>query len=186
MSRRYHKSLILCQLLQVFLDQKILHPVLAYLSGLTVSYQFIRIKGDVEIQVVVDHDLESFSFNAFPFILIDGFCLDLPVRAKAIAVYSAPCEQLFEKFRNQLFVPFRRYISESVLKRQYGIFFAQGKLPDRGPPYPFNKRFLRRQLPSETDFHRVCNARIIQQLIHLLFTVAVPQQTPPPARLPRF
>ena len=59
-------------LFEVFLDQAVLHPVLAHLAGLAVGDQLIGIEGDVEVQVVVYHHLEGLALDAGALVLVDG------------------------------------------------------------------------------------------------------------------
>jgi len=59
MTALHHQSLVRAHHLQVFHDELILHPVLADLAGLAISHELIRIKGDIKIQIVVDHHLQG-------------------------------------------------------------------------------------------------------------------------------
>ncbi len=52
------QGLGLGHLLQVLLDQPVLHPVLEHLPRLPVRHQLVGVEGDGEIQVVVDVELE--------------------------------------------------------------------------------------------------------------------------------
>ena len=55
----HNQGLILRQFFEIFFDEPILQPVLAYRSGLTVGNQFIWIERDVKVEIVVDHHLKS-------------------------------------------------------------------------------------------------------------------------------
>jgi len=51
---RDHQRLGLAHLLQILLDQPVLHPVLEHLAGLAVGDQLVGVQGDREIKIVVD------------------------------------------------------------------------------------------------------------------------------------
>ena len=49
MAGHHHKGLLVGEDLQIFFQELVLHPVLAYLSGLAVGHKLIRIKGHIMV-----------------------------------------------------------------------------------------------------------------------------------------
>src|SRR5699024_4492902 len=94
MSAHHDQCMMMSQLLQIFLNQLILHPILAYLSGLSISNQFIRIKGYFMIQIIIDHYLEGFSLNTFSLIFINRFSINPLLRHETVSVNAASCQKL--------------------------------------------------------------------------------------------
>ena len=47
--------------LKIFFDELVLHPVLTYLPRLAVCYELVRVESDIEVEIVVDHQLERFA-----------------------------------------------------------------------------------------------------------------------------
>ena len=142
MSRLHYKSLLIGHLLKILHNQAVLKPVLAHLSSLTISYKFIRIKshievqligiqGDVEVQVVVNHHLESLAGYAFAFVFIDRFAFDLPLRTPTVSIYASTSAELFKKFRSHLLVNLFWKIAQGILERSYGLFRRKGVSPVR-------------------------------------------------------
>ncbi len=109
-----NECLFVGHLFEIFLNKVILEPVLANLACLAISDQFVGIKGDVEAEIVVDHNLESFSCEAFPFIFINRLGFEVACRAPAVGIYSASCAKLFQEFRSNLLMKFFRKISEGI------------------------------------------------------------------------
>ena len=72
------EGLVVGEDLEVLLDQAVLHPVLADLAGLAVGGQLIGVEGDVEVEVVVDHDLDGPALDAGALVLVDGLAVELP------------------------------------------------------------------------------------------------------------
>ena len=86
----HDQGLIPGQLFQIALDQLILHPVLANLTGFSIGYELIWVQGHIKIQIVIDHDLKRPAFDAVALILVDGPALDGAWRPEAITIDSAP------------------------------------------------------------------------------------------------
>ena len=107
----HNQGLILRQFFEIFFDEPILQPVLAYRSGLTVGNQFIWIERDVKVEVVVDHHLKSLSCQAFAFVLVDWLAVDSFLRSVTISVNSAAGRQFLHELRRQLCVQLLRYVS---------------------------------------------------------------------------
>ena len=99
MARFNHQGLLLCHDLQILFDQPVLHPVLTDLTCLSIRHQLIRIKGNVETEVIVNHYLESFSFQAVSSIIINGTCFQITLRTITIPIYPSTGTKLFHKFR---------------------------------------------------------------------------------------
>ena len=148
----HDQSLIRCDVFQVFLDQQVLHPVVAYTAGFTVGDQFVWIQGHFEVQVVVDHHLEGLAFGAFPFVFVNGFPVDPAFRTEPIAIDPAPGGQLFQEFRDQFFVVFFRDVPQSVLQSDFSLGRRQTEATIRSPANAFLKRFRFRQSVGELQF----------------------------------
>lgn len=99
--------------------EPVLHPVLAYLSGFSVCDQFVGIKCHIKIQVIVDHDLNGLSGQAFPFVFVHGFSVDSSVGTETVAVDPAVFHKFLVKFRNDLPVVFGGNIAQSVLRASF-------------------------------------------------------------------
>ena len=89
------QGLVFCHHFQVFLDQVVLHPVSTDRSCFSISNQFIRIKGNLKAQVVVNHDLHCLSSSAFSFVLINWFSIDAIFWTEAIAIDPTASFQFF-------------------------------------------------------------------------------------------
>ena len=100
MSGHYHKSLLIGQLLEISLNKPVLHPVLADLPSLSISYQFVRVKGHFEVKIIVDHYLECLTLNAFSFVLIDWLSLYLTLRTITVSVDPSHGQKLLKKLRS--------------------------------------------------------------------------------------
>ena len=83
-----NESLVIVKFLKIFLDQTVLHPVLAYLAGLAVCDEFVGVEGDVKAQVVVNHYLERLAFYTFALVLVNGLCLQVALRTETVAIDS--------------------------------------------------------------------------------------------------
>ena len=88
-----HQGLTVGHLLEIQLDQIVLHPVLKNLAAFAIGHQFIGIEGHFKIQVVVDHHLERPSLKDFSGIGINGFGLQRALGPVTIAVNPAAVEQ---------------------------------------------------------------------------------------------
>jgi hypothetical protein len=120
--------------LQVFFDQPQLHPVLTDAAGFAISDQLVRVEGDIEIEVVVDHQLKGFTRKAAPLVSIDGLGLERPVRTETVAIYAATGPQLLEKLRNQPLMMMLGNIAQRILQSGFGLAAAQAEAPVRGAP----------------------------------------------------
>ncbi len=109
-----HKGLLVGHNLEVFLDQPVLHPILADLTGLAVGYKLIGIERDVKVQIVVDHDLEGFGFDAVALVFVDGLAVQLALRTEAVAIDPAPLLQLQGKFLCHLSVVLLGDIAQGI------------------------------------------------------------------------
>jgi hypothetical protein len=118
---------------EIPLDEPVLHPVLADLSRLSVGDEFIGVERDVEVEVVVDHDLESFAFDAFAPVLVDRTAPYPALRAESVAVDPPARAQFLEKFRREPFVMLLGDVPEGVLEREDRVRFVQRVSPVRSP-----------------------------------------------------
>ena len=113
-----HQGLLIGHLFQVFLDEPVLHPVLADLPGLAIGDQLVGIEGHVKVQVVVDHDLNGSAFHALALVLVDGLAGELALRAEAVSVDSSLLLQLLRKFLCHLRVMVRVDVAQGVFDGQ--------------------------------------------------------------------
>jgi hypothetical protein len=116
MSRFNHKRAIFIQNFKIFADKAILHPVLANLSSFAVCNKFIRIEGDIEIEIVVYHYSESAAFQAFPWILVNRKTPDATLWSESIAIDAPTFPELLKKFRGEFFMPFFWDIAQRISK----------------------------------------------------------------------
>ena len=116
-----HERLLARQHFEVTLDQPVLHPVLADLPGLAVGHELIGVERDLEVQVVVDHDLEGPAFDAAARVMVERAAGDRPRRPEAVAVDAAAGGELPQELRGQRRVPFRRHVAQRVLQRELGV-----------------------------------------------------------------
>ncbi|MPN40980.1 hypothetical protein SDC9_188520 [bioreactor metagenome] len=63
-----------------------MQPVLADLPRLAIGHELVGVEGDVEVEVVVDHDLKRLTREALAPVGVDGFAVDAPFRAIAVGV----------------------------------------------------------------------------------------------------
>ena len=121
-----HQGLLVRQDLQILLDQAILHPVLAHLTGLTVGNQFIGVQSHIKVQVVVDHNLNGAALNARTLVLIDGLAVQLTRRTEA--VNAAMLFQLLRKLLGHLLVVIGMDVTQRVLDGQSLVRLTQMRL----------------------------------------------------------
>ena len=124
MSRHDNERLLLRQLLQVFFNQAILHPVLADLSRFAVGDKLIRIEGNVKIQIIIDHDLHGLAFDTLALVFFNGLAMELALGAEAVAVNSAMNSQFFCKFLRHLTVMLLGNISKRISDCGFAITLA--------------------------------------------------------------
>ena len=148
-----HQGLLVGHHLQVLLDEAILHPVLADLSGLPVGHQLIGVEGHVEVQVVVDHHLEGPGLHAVSPVLVDGPAPDPPLRAEAVAVDPAVLGQLPGKLRRHLLVVLGRDVAQGVADGQGLVRLGEVGLPPGSPAAARHKGRVLRQLVVQPDGH---------------------------------
>ncbi len=125
MARRHHEGLMLGHLGQVLLDEEVLHPVLADLARLAVGDELVGVKGHVEVQVVVDHDLHPLGLQDAAGVLVDGFPEDSALGAEAVAVDAPPGEEFVQKLECQLFVEAFRDIAQGVLEGRLRVLAGE-------------------------------------------------------------
>ena len=101
---------------EVLFDEAVLHPVLADAARLAVRDELIGIKRDLEVQVVVDHDLERLSLNAVTFIFINRLAVDAACGAETIAVDAAVCRELMQELGDKFFMQARIHVAQGVFQ----------------------------------------------------------------------
>ena len=150
-----HQSLLIGHDLQILLDQAVLHPVLANLTGLTVGHQLIGVQSHIKVQVVVDHDLEGLGLGAVALVLLDGLAVQLAGGAETVAVNPAMLLQLLGKLLSHLLVVIRMDVTQSVLDGQSLVGLSQVGFPAGcAADSRFKSRVLR-QLIVQLDGHSV-------------------------------
>ncbi|MPM76282.1 hypothetical protein SDC9_123280 [bioreactor metagenome] len=122
-SRVENQGFIFIELFQIFLDQLILHPVLANRTCFSVGYQFIRVECHFKVKVIVNHDLEGFSFNTVGFVLIDGLSVQSLLWHVAIAVDFPLFFQFLIKFLGHCLMMLFRNVAQRILHRQQLVRF---------------------------------------------------------------
>ena len=130
------------ELFQILLDQAVLHPVLADLAGLAVGHQLVGVQRHVEVQVVVDHDLDGPALDAIAFIFVNGFAVQLALRAEAVAVDPAAGHKLFHEFRRELLVEPFRNVAQRVLERDLHVVLGKYGIAPRRAANAFDKGLL--------------------------------------------
>jgi len=138
---------------KVFLDEEVLHPVLADLPRLAVCDELIGIQGNIEVQVVVDHDLNGAAFDAVSPILVDGLSVQGARRTEAVAVNAAVLFQLLREFPRHLFVIPGMDVAQRVFYRQRPIRLAEMRLAPRRPAIARIHGGILRQLLIQFDDH---------------------------------
>ena len=158
-----HQGLLIGQLLQILLDEPVLHPVLADLAGLAVGHQLIGIEGHIKVQVVVDHDLDGLAFHALALVLVDGLAGKLALRTEAVAVNSALLLQLLGKFLCHLRMVIGVNVAQRVFDRQSLIRFAELGFPAGSPAVAGIHLGILRQLIVQLNGHGfVCKVHVVE------------------------
>ena len=150
-----HQGLLVRHDLQIFLDEPVLHPVLAHLPRLAIGHQLIGVQGHVKVQVVVDHHLEGLGLYAVAPILVDGLAVQLPLRPEAIAVDPAMLLQLPGKLPCHLQMMVRVDVPQGVADGQGLVRLGQMRLPPGGPADPLPEGGDLRQFIVQLHRHRV-------------------------------
>ena len=119
------EGLLVGQLLEVLLDQAVLHPVLADLTGLTVGDELIGIQSDVEVKVVVDHDLNGLALDALALVFVDGLAVELALGTEAVAIDTAVLFELLRKLLGHLLMMVGVNVTQSVLDGERLIGLGQ-------------------------------------------------------------
>lgn len=111
-------------------------------SCFTIGDQFIRIEGNFKVQVVVNHDLESFAFRAFSFIFINWFAIDAAFRAETIAIDTAASRQFFEELWDKFIMIFFRNVAQGIFQCQFSLGRAEAEAAVRALRMPSWKGFF--------------------------------------------
>ena len=149
------EGLLVGEVFEVFLDEAVLHPVLADLAGLAVGHELIGIERYVKIQVVVDHDLNGAALDTFALVLVNGLAGKLALRAEAVAVDPAALLQLLRKFLSHLGVVIRVDVAQGVLDRQRLVSGGELGFPAGRAAVAGIHFRIRRELIVELDGHGV-------------------------------
>ena len=119
------EGLLIGQLLEVLLDQTVLHPVLADLAGLTVGDELIGIESDIEVEVVVDHDLNGLALDALALVFVDGLAVELALGTEAVAIDTAVLFELLRKLLGHLLMMVGVDVTQGVLDGERLIGLGQ-------------------------------------------------------------
>ena len=155
-----HQGLLVRHDLQIFLDEPVLHPVLAHLPRLAVGHQLIGVQGHVEVQVVVHHHLEGLGLYAVAPILVNGLAVKRALRPEAISVDPAMLLQLPGKLPCHLQMMVRVDVPQGVADGQRLVCLGQMRLPPGGPADPLPEGGIWGQVVIQ--FHRHCVVNIIK------------------------
>ena len=150
-----NEGLVVGQNFQIFFNQAVLHPVLANLTGFTIGGQFVWIKRNIKVEVVVDHNLESFTFDAVTFVLVDWLAVQFTLWAETVAVDAAMLIQLFCKFHCHLFMMVRVYITQSVFDCECLIGLGQMRFSSWSATNTLNECWIFGKFIVELDNHSV-------------------------------
>ena len=153
MSTLDDERLILRQHLQILLDEPVLHPVLTHLARLTVGNQFVRIEGDVETKVVVDHHLKGFPFDAVPLVFVNRLGLQVALRTITVAIDASAGTELFQKLGSQGLMQFFRDIAQRILQCRGRLRGSKCIATVRRPPDALHKTGIGRQCLAQGYFH---------------------------------
>ena len=149
------EGLLIGQLLEVLLDQAVLHPVLADLTGLTVGDELIGIQSDIEVEVVVDHDLNGLALDALALVLVDGLAIELALGTEAVAIDTAVLFELLRKLLGHLLMMVGVDVTQSILDGERLIGLGQvGFAAGCATVALFELRILRK-LVVQLDRHRI-------------------------------
>ena len=161
------EGLVVGEHLEVFFNQAVLHPVLADLSGLAVGGQLIGVEGDVEVEVVVDHDLEGLALDAVALVLVDRFAVDFPLRAEAVAVDAAVLLQLLRELLGHLFVVVGVDVAQGVFDGELLIGLGEVGFAVRRTADALDEGRVFGKLIVQFNHH--CFFRFVVHKVYLLF-----------------
>ena len=123
----HHERLMIRHDLKILLDETVLKPVMADAARLAVRDELVGIKTDLEVEVVVDHDLESLALRAVPLVLINGLAVDPTCRTIAVRIDTPVRLELLEELRDELFMQARVNIAKRVLERRLRLRLREMK-----------------------------------------------------------
>ena len=152
-----NESLVFGKLFKIFFDKAVLQPVLAGLTCFAVGNKFIGVKRNLEIKVVVNHDLKSLAFNAFALVFIDGFAVNPSLGTIAIGIDSAAGFEFFHEFGSKRFMEFLGNIAQCVAQRKLSLCGSEAETSVRCAAIAlFHFRILRKSV-VKFDCHCFCN-----------------------------
>ena len=172
MSRFDYQSLLLRHLFQVSLYESVLEPVLADLPGLAVGDQLIRIEGNFEVQVVVDHHLECLARQTVAFVLVDGLAVEVALGTIAVCIDTSVFLEFIHELGSKFLMKLLGHIAESVLEGDPGLSFCQTEASVRSSADPFLEFRIVRILVSQFDGHGVADRLVVQHIISSLLCTA--------------
>ena len=95
---------------------------MADLSCFTIGDKFVGIEGNIEIQIVVDHNLKGFARKALPLVFINWFAVNASFRSETVSIDSSPCLELFHEFRGNFFMEFLWNVAERIFQCELCFF----------------------------------------------------------------
>ncbi len=81
-----------------------MHPVLANSTCLAVRDELIGIERDLEVEIVVNHDLECLALDTISFVLIDRFSVNTTFGTITVTVNLPVLIEFAQKLRRKLFM----------------------------------------------------------------------------------
>ena len=160
MAAHDHQSLLVGHDLQILLDETILHPVLADLTGFAVGHQFVGIQSHVKVQIVLNHYLKRLALNAVALVLIDRFAGQAALRTETVSVNPAVLLQLLSKLLGHLGVMVGMDVAQGIFDCQFLVSLRQMGLPAGSAADPFLKCGILRQIIVQLYRHSLINIKI--------------------------
>ncbi|MPM57010.1 hypothetical protein SDC9_103827 [bioreactor metagenome] len=152
-----HQRLLVGQHFQILLDETVLHPVLADLTGLAVGHQLVGVQGHVKVQVILDHHLEGLALDAAALVLVNGLAGQAALGTEAIAVDPAVFLQLLCKFLGHLGVVVGMDVPQGVADGQLLVGLGEMGFPAGSPANTLFKGGVLRQVVVQLYCHSLVN-----------------------------
>ncbi len=121
------RGLVLIHDFEVPFDEQVLHPVLTDLTGFAVGDQFVGVECDVEIEIILDHDLHGPGLGDLAAVLLDRFAGEPACRTVAVTVDTAHRAQFFEEFGRHDLVVFFRNVAQRIFQGDRCVVAIEAK-----------------------------------------------------------
>ena len=103
---------------QVLFDETVLHPVLADAARLAVGDELVGIEANLEIEVIVNHDLKGLALDAVALVLVNGLAVDAACGTEAVAIDTAAGRELLQELGDEFFMQARVHIAQGIFQRR--------------------------------------------------------------------